>query len=289
LILGRIQVWVVMGFVRRTVVGLLFLSLLSFGANQVSAQAGCEQYLFQEHASTEGTNCPDLPGLAATGVVFSNPSGKRGRVREIVDGDTLRISFGDRVERVRIFSVDTPEIYSGSECYGQEATTYTESLIPVGTIVWLEQGIVERDRYDRLLFYVWFEQGAGRYRLLQDAIVRDGYGVVEIYPPDDRYEGWLLQGEQDALNAGRGLWAMCGGADTPLSPPTPTPAPVSSQAQGIAANTGCDPSYPGVCISPVSQAGDLDCGDILYRRFTVLQPDPHNFDGDHDGIGCESG
>jgi micrococcal nuclease len=53
------------------------------------------------------------------------------------------------------------------------------------------------------------------------------------------------------------------------------------------ANTGCDSSYPGVCIPPAPP--DLDCGDIPYRRFTVLQLDPHGFDGVYDGIGCESG
>jgi micrococcal nuclease len=263
----------------------LFALAAILASAPVTAQDGCGDYLFREHATLSGLNCPELPGLKETGVVFSEPLGKRGRVREIVDGDTLRISFGDRVERVRIFSVDTPEIYSGSECYGQEATNYTAGLIPVGTVVWLEKGIVERDRYDRLLFYVWFEQGAGRFRLLQDAIVRDGYGIVDIYPPDDKYEEWLLQGEQDALNAGRGLWSMCGGADTPLNAPAPTPA--GNQAQGIAATTNCDPSYPGVCIPPAPP--DLDCGDIANRRFTVLPPDPHNFDGDGNGIGCERG
>ena len=48
----------------------------------------------------------------------------------------------------------------------------------------------------------------------------------------------------------------------------------------------CDPSYPDVCIPP--SPPDLDCGDIPYRRFTVLPPDPHRFDGDNDGVGCES-
>ena len=48
----------------------------------------------------------------------------------------------------------------------------------------------------------------------------------------------------------------------------------------------CDPSYPDVCIA--SPPPDLDCGDITYRNFTVLQPDPHRFDGNYDGIGCES-
>ncbi len=48
----------------------------------------------------------------------------------------------------------------------------------------------------------------------------------------------------------------------------------------------CDPSYPGVCIPPAPP--DLDCKDVPYRRFQVLAPDPHKFDRDGDGIGCES-
>ncbi len=48
----------------------------------------------------------------------------------------------------------------------------------------------------------------------------------------------------------------------------------------------CDPSYPTVCIPPPPP--DLDCADIPYRNFVVLPPDPHNFDVDGDGIGCET-
>jgi hypothetical protein len=47
----------------------------------------------------------------------------------------------------------------------------------------------------------------------------------------------------------------------------------------------CDPSYPTVCIPP--QPPDLDCGDIAFTNFQVNAPDPHGFDGDHDGVGCE--
>ena len=59
-------------------------------------------------------------------------------------------------------------------------------------------------------------------------------------------------------------------------PPTvfPTPAP------------GCDPSYPTVCIPPPPP--DLNCDDVAYTNFTVLPPDPHGFDGNEDGIGCEN-
>ncbi len=60
---------------------------------------------------------------------------------------------------------------------------------------------------------------------------------------------------------------------------TYVPPPVTSRS-------GCDPSYPTVCIPPPPP--DLDCKDIPYRNFQVLPPDPHRFDGDHDGIGCET-
>lgn len=67
----------------------------------------------------------------------------------------------------------------------------------------------------------------------------------------------------------------------PPPPPPPSPEPTQPPPSG-----GCDPSYPTVCIAPPPP--DLDCGDVPYRRFTVRQPDPHDFDRDRDGIGCES-
>ncbi len=69
--------------------------------------------------------------------------------------------------------------------------------------------------------------------------------------------------------------------------PTPAVAPVPA-VPAVAAPAGdCDPSYPTLCI-PIGSP-DLDCGDISDRRFPVLPPDPHGFDGsDDDGLGCES-
>ena len=61
-------------------------------------------------------------------------------------------------------------------------------------------------------------------------------------------------------------------------------APAAIQATQ-STGPGCDPSYHDVCIAPYPP--DLDCRDVVVRRFQVLPPDPHNFDGDHDGIGCE--
>jgi micrococcal nuclease len=54
----------------------------------------------------------------------------------------------------------------------------------------------------------------------------------------------------------------------------------------VEATPSCDPSYPDVCISPYPP--DLNCGDIGYSNFRVIGSDPHGFDRDNDGIGCES-
>ncbi|MBD1853395.1 hypothetical protein H6F87_26130 [Cyanobacteria bacterium FACHB-502] len=56
--------------------------------------------------------------------------------------------------------------------------------------------------------------------------------------------------------------------------------------QPIQAQSNCDPSYPDVCIAPAPP--DLDCDEIPYRNFRVVGGDPHGFDRDRDGIGCES-
>ncbi|MFP4006775.1 MAG: excalibur calcium-binding domain-containing protein [Spirulinaceae cyanobacterium] len=64
----------------------------------------------------------------------------------------------------------------------------------------------------------------------------------------------------------------------------------SSQPQippALAQTTNCDPAYPDPDVCIPSPPPDLDCGEIEYRNFTVLPPDPHRFDGDKDGIGCE--
>jgi hypothetical protein len=60
---------------------------------------------------------------------------------------------------------------------------------------------------------------------------------------------------------------------------------VSAPPAGLPSGSGCDPSYPDFCIPPPPP--DLDCPDIGVNNFTVLSPDPHRFDADHDGIGCE--
>ncbi len=71
--------------------------------------------------------------------------------------------------------------------------------------------------------------------------------------------------------------------DVPAPSPGPTSVPTPFASSGSGA---CDPAYPTVCIPPPPP--DLDCGEITFRNFVVLAPDPHRFDGNHDGVGCET-
>ncbi|MHB8807475.1 MAG: hypothetical protein ACYC59_07830 [Anaerolineaceae bacterium] len=77
-----------------------------------------------------------------------------------------------------------------------------------------------------------------------------------------------------------GIWAVP--TELPTLIPTNTLIPANTSAPVL----NCHPSYPDVCIP--YPPPDLDCDEISYRRFRVLSPDPHGFDRDHDGIGCES-
>src|SRR3954453_3723061 len=76
---------------------------------------------------------------------------------------------------------------------------------------------------------------------------------------------------------------------TTTKPPPTTTAGTTTEATTTTTTTAtttttsanCDASYPTACIPPPPP--DLDCGDIPDKNFTVLQPDPHHFDGDKDG------
>lgn len=72
---------------------------------------------------------------------------------------------------------------------------------------------------------------------------------------------------------------------TPRPAPKPRPKPAAPRHRSKP-KPSCDRSYPTVCIPPAPP--DLDCGQITARRFAVRGADPHGFDRNHDGVGCES-
>jgi len=139
------------------------------------------------------------------------------------------------------------------------------------------------------------ETGAGK-SILVDALallaggrgsvelVRQGAATVWFYHGDKgRYAGRLLHDAERARAQGKGLWSACVTVWNPYGPATTYPHRKRTAPHGPQGR--CEPAYPTVCIPPPPP--DLDCAEIPYRNFRVLPPDPHNFDGDHNGIGCE--
>jgi endonuclease YncB( thermonuclease family) len=143
-----------------------------------------------------------------------DPPGDDGRasVVRVVDGDTVEVRIGGREETVRLIGIDTPETVdprSPVECFGEEASQRTKALLPEGTEVRLVADVEARDRYDRLLAYVYRDDGT----FVNLALVEDGYASVSTYPPNVAHAGEFVAAAARARDEGRGLWAACGGPD----------------------------------------------------------------------------
>lgn len=133
----------------------------------------------------------------------------RAEVQRVVDGDTIEISIGGVEETVRLLGIDTPESVDPRapvECFGREASEHTASLLPAGTEIRLVRDIEARDRYDRLLAYVYRSDDGTFVNL---ALVRDGFASVLTYPPNVAHAEELTVAAAQARNDRRGLWSAC--------------------------------------------------------------------------------
>ena len=254
----------------------------------------------------------------AAGSVASGKFAYRATVTRVIDGDTLEARIGLRRERVRLIGIDAPE---RGRCYADRAASRLTTLALNKRVLLRGDPTQQtRDRYGRLLAYVDVAgvADAGALLIAGGYAKSYTYGRVEFVRVD-KYEAR----EAAARTAKLGIWnASACVAVTPPPPADPPPAPppppskaacgdgVDNDADGKVdwpADTGCtdsldsdesdvvtvvppptqncSPAYPDFCIPPPPP--DLDCGDIGRKDFRVLAPDPHRFDGDHDGVGCE--
>ena len=155
-------------------------------------------------------------GDAAVPVNGENDWAPNATVERVVDGDTISVMIGDRLESVRLIGIDTPETVAPTrpvQCFGKEASLHLEAMLPAGTEITLVRDVEARDAYDRLLGYV-VRSRDGLFVNLE--LVAAGYAAVLNYPPNDYYADVLARAEADAVAAGRGLWSACGGPDVPL-------------------------------------------------------------------------
>lgn len=135
------------------------------------------------------------------------------RVERIIDGDTFVCSG----ERVRLIGIDAPESRPNARlerqralgdrqtvlAFGRLAKKFFSELLPPGTVVRLERDVQERDRYGRLLAYVWLPDG----RMANEVMLAEGYAMLLTIPPNVRHAERLRRAWQRAVEEQRGLWA----------------------------------------------------------------------------------
>ena len=208
-----------------------------------------------------------LAGLASA--TTSDDFTQRGVVTKVVDGDTVWVRLaGGKSEKVRLIGVDAAE---RGACFATQATARARQLALSKPVTLRGDGTqATRDRYGRLLAYVWIPGG----RDLGYQLIAGGFAkVYSTSNPFQRLSAYR-SAESHARSARAGSWKAC--AATTIRPVVPTPAPAGN----------CHPSYTP-CL-PVT--GDLDCADVRalgVAPVRVTGSDPYRLDGDGDGYGCE--
>ena len=134
-------------------------------------------------------------------------------IDHFVDGDTIAVNMNGSVEKVRFIGVDTPETHKPNtpvQCYGPNAAAYTKERIGSGRVRLVSDPLsTDRDRYNRLLRYVYLPDGTD----LNEALIQNGYGFYYPYFPFSQATQFSTD-EQLAISNHIGLWTAC--------KPTPT-------------------------------------------------------------------
>ena len=142
------------------------------------------------------------------------PGGERGdeltgTVVRTVDGDTVWVRLASGVEKVRYIGIDTPEVHHptrGEEPGGRAATEVNRRLLGHEPVR-LETDVQLRDRYGRLLAYVWVRRPDGGELMVNAELVRQGYAAVMTVPPNVRHAELFRKLAALAREQRRGLWA----------------------------------------------------------------------------------
>lgn len=137
-------------------------------------------------------------------------------VISITDGDTIVVDINGKTEKLRFIGIDTPETHHPNkpvQHFGKEASDYTTKQLTNKTI-YLQKDVSERDKYGRLLRYVWLVKPSTNEPSKEEVIancfnaelVKNGYAHAYTYPPDVKYNEIFKELETKAREKHIGLW-----------------------------------------------------------------------------------
>jgi micrococcal nuclease len=151
-----------------------------------------------------------LGGVGGEGAPVPTPGGSApASVVRVIDGDTIVVALGGSQERVRYVGMDTPETVKPNtpvQCWGPAAHALNARMLRPGARVTLRFDRELRDRYGRLLAYV-YRTADGLFVNAQ--LVRDGAARTLAIPPNTGHEAELARLQVAAQATRRGLWGAC--------------------------------------------------------------------------------
>ena len=152
-----------------------------------------------------------LPNLTVGGntseVINKNLSSEVYRVSNVVDGDTVDVQYEGATDRVRLLGIDTPETVDPNRpvgCYGKEASARAKELMLNQNVrLEFDSSQAHRDKYDRLLAYIYLEDG----QMINRKLVAEGYAYEYTYNSPYKYQKDFKGIEAIAKSLNRGLWS----------------------------------------------------------------------------------
>jgi micrococcal nuclease len=130
-------------------------------------------------------------------------NGENVKIARVVDGDTLVLA-GSK-ERVRLIGADTPETVKPNfpvQPWGPEASAFTKKFVSGGKVR-LEFDVERRDKYGRMLAYIWVGE-----RMLNEELIRAGLARAELkYRYSAEKKSRFRRAEEEARAAHRGIWS----------------------------------------------------------------------------------
>lgn len=131
------------------------------------------------------------------------------KVIKNVDGDTIKVMVNGREETIRMLGVDTPETVHPSkpvEYYGKEASNFTKKMCPLGSTVYLTYDWDPRDKYNRLLAYIWYKRD-GQWIMHNLNLIANGYAhAYTVFHFNTDYMALFTEAERTARIKKYGLW-----------------------------------------------------------------------------------
>lgn len=131
-------------------------------------------------------------------------------VKRVIDGDTIEAEFsGGRIETIRLLLVDTPESVKPNtpvQPFGKEASEFVKKILIKDSIIEVEKGVNERDKYNRLLAYIWKDGKNINKELLKEGLARVAY----VYEPNTKYLDEFKKAERIAREKRKGIWSIDG-------------------------------------------------------------------------------